>query len=68
MRKQDYIAIAKVLDANRAPVALVQDMADTFEEGNPRFNRALFVQASTNNLMVDMAHDKRLLDSARQGR
>lgn len=50
MTKKDFIAIALVLDANQAPLALVQDFADMLEEQNERFNRSQFIRASTENL------------------
>lgn len=45
--KSNFVAVAEVLNANVAPLPLVQDFADMFAEENPRFNRALFIAAST---------------------
>lgn len=55
MTKKHFIAIAANLDANRAPLALVLDLADEFEGFNPNFDRAQFVEASTLNLRDEAA-------------
>lgn len=55
MTKKDFIAIAKVLDANVAPLELVQDFADMLVETNERFDRTLFIRASTLRLL-DMTY------------
>ena len=47
MTKKHFIAIAATLNANRAPLALVEDMADTLAETNDLFDRERFIQAST---------------------
>lgn len=62
MTKKDFIAIAKVLDANHAPLALVSDFADMCEETNPLFDRQRFVEASTVNMRKDAETSARLLD------
>lgn len=67
MTKKDFIAIAVILDANRAPLAIVSDFADMLEEQNPRFNRQLFVEASTENMRLDMDSQKRALDAEMKG-
>jgi len=55
MTKKNFEAIAHVLDANHAPLSLVQDFADMLEEENPRFDRTLFIAASTVTLL-DLAN------------
>ena len=57
MTKQHFEEIAHVLDANRAPLALVEDFADMLSEQNERFDRARFVKAATNALVEDMDAD-----------
>jgi hypothetical protein len=64
MTKRDFIAIAKVLDANFAPLAIVSDFADMCEETNERFDRQKFVIASTQNLRVQQEHEARILANA----
>lgn len=64
MTKKHFEAIAHCLDANLAPLALVQDMADTLAEENPRFDRARFVAASTIRLRDQMQHEAYLIDVA----
>lgn len=66
MTRKNYIAIAEVLDANRAPLALVQDMADLLEEDNPRFDRDRFIAASTKMLYNILNLDKSIIDKARK--
>ena len=68
MTKKDFEAIAEVLNANAAPLSLVLDFADMCEESNPRFNRALFVQASTAKLEVALTTDRRMLARAQNGK
>lgn len=48
--KAEFIAVADILNKNTAPLPLVQDFADYFGEQNPRFNRALFINAATGEL------------------
>lgn len=55
MTKKDFIAIAHTLNANVAPLALVQDFADMLAETNPLFNRQMFVKAATERLL-DISH------------
>lgn len=62
MTKKDFIAIAKVLDANHADLALVSDFADMCEETNPLFNRQMFVVAATENIRKDAEFAARALD------
>lgn len=62
MTKKHFIAIAALLDANRASLAIVSDFADLFEEENPRFNRQQFVEAATLNMRDDLNHALRALD------
>lgn len=64
MTKKDYEAIAKCLDANHAPLSLVLDFADMLAEDNERFNRRVFVAASTNNLAKIIDHDHYMLSVA----
>jgi len=64
MTKKDFIAIAHTLDANLAPLSLVQDFADMLAETNPRFDKRLFVAASTIRLEKQMEHEKYMLDVA----
>jgi hypothetical protein len=59
MTRQDYEAIAKVLDANHADLALVGDFADMLEENNARFDRGLFFKAATGNVEKDANHTVR---------
>lgn len=51
MTRKHFEAIAHTLNANAAPLALVEDMADTLAETNPRFDRARFIEASTKRLL-----------------
>lgn len=64
MTKRDYIAIAEVLNANLAPLPTVLDMCDVFAADNPRFDKRVFVAASTKNLASRMEHEKYMLDVA----
>jgi hypothetical protein len=57
MTKQHFEEIARVLDANRAPLALVEDFADMLSEQNERFNRVLFIKASTHALVETLDTD-----------
>lgn len=59
--RADFIDIAAVLDANRAPLELVQDFADMLENKNERFNRAAFIAASTENVRQDAVSQVRIL-------
>jgi hypothetical protein len=54
MTKKHFEAIAHTLNANHAPMELVLDMADTLSEHNARFDRDVFIKASTHNI-VDRA-------------
>ncbi len=65
MNRKHFEAIAHTLDANRADLALVEDMADTLEEFNPLFNRARFVKAATLWYDDHLAHEARMLERAR---
>lgn len=62
MTKQDFEAIAHVLDANEAPLAIVLDFADMLSEQNERFNYGLFVKASTKELTLALSHNKRMIE------
>lgn len=64
MTKKDFIAIAAVLSANNSPLHTVLDMADMLEDSNPRFDRGLFVEASTGNLRKSLESDLRMLNKA----
>jgi hypothetical protein len=68
MTRQDFEKIAVVLDANHAPLAIVQDMADMLEEQNERFDRTRFVQASTNQVYLDAIHTHQGIHKARAGK
>lgn len=63
MTKKHFEAIAHTLNANRADLSLVQDMADTLEEFSSTFSRRLFIEASTRNLVDFWTSQKFLLDS-----
>lgn len=63
MTRKDFEAIAEVLDANRAPLETVLDMADMLGEQNPRFNRGLFIQASTHKLQGYLEYQDRAISS-----
>lgn len=67
MTRKDFIAIAKVLDANMAPLCLVSDFADMCEETNELFDRQKFVVASTQNLRAQQEHEARMLTNATKG-
>jgi hypothetical protein len=54
MTKQNFEAIAAVLNSNLADLSIVLDFADMCEQDNPRFDRIRFVKAAT-SLSVDMA-------------
>ena len=43
--------IAQTLNANLAPCALVEDMADTLEDMGAKFDRTKFIRLSTTSLM-----------------
>lgn len=64
MTKKDYIAIAEVLNANRADMPLVLDMADMLSEDNARFDRSRFVEASTIEWRKVQAHALHALKTA----
>lgn len=68
MTKKDFEAIAHTLDANHAPLTLVQDFADMLKEDNPRFDRDTFIRAATHNIKKDLVLDLAILDGARQNR
>lgn len=61
MTKKDFTAIAITLDANRAPLALVEDFADMLEDSNPLFDRQKFIVAATIELRATMSRDHRHL-------
>lgn len=56
MTRKHFIAIAATLDANRAPLALVQDFADMLEEQNERFDRPRFIEAATINIRREASY------------
>lgn len=64
MTKQDFEAIAEILDANMAGEGIVLDFADMLAEQNPRFDRARFIDASTNMYRMNAASVARRLDRA----
>lgn len=64
MSRKDFEAIAKVLNANLTPLPTVLDMADMLAEGNERFDKRKFVEASTILLARQMEHEKYMLDVA----
>lgn len=47
MTRKHFIAIAKVLNDNRASLDLVEDMARELAKTNPNFDRGRFISAST---------------------
>ena len=53
MTKKHFLAIALTLNSNRAPLSLVLDLADDFEDINPRFDRRRFIDEATVNLRLD---------------
>ncbi len=57
-----FVKVAECLSANHAPLTMVQDFADMFAEVNPRFNRPLFIQASTREIRKDAEQERRALD------
>lgn len=64
MTRKDFEAIAHVLDANVADIGLVFDFANMLAETNERFNRELFIKASTIQLRGSLASTGRMLDRA----
>jgi hypothetical protein len=64
MTRKDFEAIAHILDANIAEEGLVLDFADMLAEQNPRFDRARFIEASTNVYRLNAASASRRLDRA----
>lgn len=61
MTKKHFEAIAHTLNANFAPMALVLDFADMCEEMSDRFDRQMFVLASTRNLIRVCESEARIL-------
>lgn len=61
MTKKHFIAIAALLDANRTPLPIVQDMADYLGEENVLFDRRRFIEAATINLRLDRASESLIL-------
>ena len=64
MTRKDFEAIAAVLDANMASEGIVLDMADMLKEQNERFDRARFIEASTNLYRLNTAAAATRLDRA----
>ena len=65
MTKKHFEAIANTLNANRASMELVLDMADTLAETNPRFDRDLFIKAASHNIAEDAEYLLRRVDHPR---
>ena len=65
MTRKDFEAIAHILDANVADEGIVLDFADMLAEQNPRFDRARFIDASTNVYRLNAASTIRRLDRAK---
>lgn len=61
MTKKHFEAIAHTLNANFASMALVLDFADMCEEMSDRFDRQMFVLASTRNLIRVCESEARIL-------
>ena len=53
-----FICIALTLNSNRAPLPLVLDLADDFEDIDPLFDRRRFIDEAT----VNMRDDAKTLD------
>lgn len=53
MTKRNYLSIALALNDNHAPLELVLDLADNFEDMDPLFDRRRFIEEATVNIRVD---------------
>jgi hypothetical protein len=67
MTKQHFEEIANVLNANVAPLSLVEDFADMLSEQNERFDRTRFIKASTYALVESLDRDLDMVLRRRQG-
>ena len=58
MTNNNFLSIALTLNSNRAPLPLVLDLADDFEDIDPLFDRRRFLDEAT----VNMRDDAKTLD------
>jgi len=53
MTKRTYLSIAVALNDHHAPLELVLDLADNFEDMDTLFDRRRFIEQATVNIRVD---------------